>query len=82
MVGTTAALSRANGRGQTVFSAPTETCKDAMQGQDHAVSRCPGVRVATGSPTCEFARYVHVWHTVNGNRSHVQGPLLLVRLLS
>lgn len=82
MRGTAAALSRANERGQAVFCAATTTCKDTMQGQAHAVSSCPGLPMATGSPAYECARYVCVWHTANGNLSHVQGLLSLVCLLS
>lgn len=81
LMGTAAALSRANERGQTV-SVQAKTCKATMQGQAHAVSSCPGVPMATGSPACEYARYARVWHTVSGNLSRVQGLLLLICLLS
>lgn len=81
LMGTAAALSRANERGQTV-SVHAKTCKATTQGQPHAVSSCPGVPTAPGSPACEYAGCARVWHTVSGNLSRVQGLLLLICLLS
>lgn len=81
LMGTAAALSRTNERGQTV-SVHAKTCKATMQGQAPVGSSCPGVPVATGSPACEYTRYARVWHTVRGNLSRVQGLLLLICLLS
>lgn len=81
-MGTAAALSGANERGQTVFCAPTERYKETMEGQAHAVPSCPGTPMPTGSPACEYTRCVRVRHTVNRNLSRVQGLLLLVCLRS
>ena len=53
-----------------------------MQGQADAVSSCAGVPMATGSPACEYARYVLVWQAVNGNLSRVQELLLLICFLN
>lgn len=43
---------------------------------------CPGVPMATGSPTGEYAGHAGVWHTANGNLSCQQELLLLICFLS
>lgn len=51
-----------NEGGQNCACAPTKTHEDTMQGRAHGASCPAGLPMATGSPSCEYVTYAHVWH--------------------